>query len=300
MARPLRLHFPGGAYHVFSRGDNRGLIFHEDADYQKLLSLVERALNRFGAECVAFCLLDNHFHLLLVPHHHSASRIMHYVNGAYAQWFNRKYGRVGHVFQGRFGSKVVDDASYLLTAIRYIAMNAVEGGLVQRPEEWHWGSHRATCGLEPAPEFLSLDRVWSAVNCEDAVSGRQRYLAHIAGGRDAQYLHYALFFGGERLARQLAPRLVPYRPVIAHSHAERYAVRPPLEDIFFNADSTPALKRAVYEAFQIHAYTLAEIGEVVGRDPSTVSRWIACASAPPPVSGSPTSGRLDLFGEASG
>ena len=274
MARPLRLHIPGTAYHVYARGDNKGLIFHEDADYEKLLSFVHRALDRFGAECVAYSLLDNHFHLLLIPHLHSVSRIMQYVNGWYAQWFNRKYGRVGHVFQGRFGSKIIEDGSYLLTALRYIALNPVEGGLVRQPEDWRWGSHRAISGLEPAPAFLSLARVWAAVNCEDAADGRRRYLDHIAGGADAEYLRYALFFGGERLARQVAPRLVPYRPVIAHSYAERYAVRPAIDSVFLNADSKGAVKRAVVEAFQVHAYTLAEIGGVVGRDPSTVSKWI--------------------------
>jgi putative transposase len=274
MARPLRIHFPGTAYHVYSRGDDKGLIFHEDADYEKLLSLLHRALDRFGAECVAYALMDNHFHLLLIPHEHSVSRIMQYVNGWYAQWFNRKYGRVGHVFQGRFGSKIIEDGLYLLTPLRYIALNPVEGGLVRQPEDWRWSSHRATAGLEPAPTFLSLERVWAAVNCENETDGRRRYLDHIAGGADAEYLRYALFFGGERLARQLAPRLVPYRSVIAHSYAERYAVRPPIDRVFLNADSKPAVKRAIVEAFQVHAYTLAEIGGVVGRDPSTVSKWI--------------------------
>ena len=188
MARPLRLHEPGRAYHVFSRGDNKGFIFYEDADCQKFLSLLERALDRFGVECAAYCLLDNHFHLLLIPHLHSVSRIMQYLNGWYAQWFNRKHGRVGHVFQGRFGSRIIDDGDHLLTAIRYIAMNPVKGGCVRRPEDWRWGSHRATCGLEAAPDFLALDRIWNAVNCESAESGRPRYIAHIAGGDTAEYL----------------------------------------------------------------------------------------------------------------
>lgn len=274
MARPLRLHVPGRAYHVFARGDNKGLIFHEDADYQKFLSFLDRALKRFGAECAAFCLLDNHYHLLVIPHLHSVSRIMQYVNGSYAQWFNRKYGRVGHVFQGRFGSKIVDDASYLLTVVRYIAMNPVEAGRVRRPEDWSWGSHRATCGLEAVPACLSLEPIWRAVNCADAVSGRRRYLAHITGGTGAEDLQHALFVGGETLAHQLAPHLLPYRPVIAHTYAERYAVRPPIDSVFFNADSKRAVKLAAVEAFLRHAYTLTEIGELVGCDPSTVSRWI--------------------------
>lgn len=284
MARPLRLHVPGRAYHIFSRGDNKGLIFHADEDYQRLLDILERALRRFGVECAAYCLLDNHFHLLLVPHLHSVSRIMQYVNGCYAQWFNRKYGRVGHVFQGRFGSKIVDDASYLLTAIRYIARNPLDAGC--QPEDWRWGSHRAICGLEPAPAFLALPRIWNAVNCEDAITGRPRYLAHTSDGAEAEYLHAALFFGGERLARQLAPLLVPYQSEIAHSYAERYAARPSIGSIFSNADSTPAVRRAVVEAFQVHAYTLSEIGSVVGRHPSTVSKWITQADSAPAIEAS--------------
>lgn len=274
MARPLRLHVPGHGYHVYSRGNNLARIFFEDADYEKFLFFLERALNRFGAECAAYCLLDNHFHLLLIPHFHSVSRVMQYVNGWYAQWFNRKYGRVGHLFQGRFGSKIVDDGNYLLTAIRYIALNPVERGLTRRPEDWRWSSHRAACGLEAAPAFLALDRIWNAVNCEDALSGRRRYLAHIKRGPEGEYLRYALFFGGERLARQLAPRLVPYKSVIAHSYAERYAPRPAIGSVFQHADSKRAAKRAAVEAFQVHAYTLTEIGDVVGRHPSTISKWV--------------------------
>jgi REP element-mobilizing transposase RayT len=302
MARPLRLHVPGKAYHVFARGDNRGLIFHETEDYEAFLSLLQRALDRFAVACVAFCLLDNHYHLLLVPHRHSVSRVMQYVNGAYAQWFNRKYGRVGHVFQGRFGSKLIDDAGYLLTAVRYIAMNPVEAGRVTTPDDWRWGSHRATVGLDPVPPFLALDRIWAAVDCQDAARGRSRYIAHMAGRKDAEDLHHAVFAGGERLARELSPLLLPFRPVSSYTYAERFAVRPSIDTVFLNVDSTSTLKRAAADAFNVHAYTLAEIGGFVGRDPSTVSKWIKKVSERvprTPIRGPDSSGNPQTF-EASG
>lgn len=274
MARPLRIHLPGAAYHLFARGDNKASIFRGDDDYAHFLDEFSRALERFGTDCLAHCLLTNHYHLLVVPQEHSVSRLMHDLNGSYCQWFNRQHRRVGHVLQGRFGSRIVDNADYMLAALRYIAMNPVAAQLVSRPDDWTWSSYRATAGLCEPPAFLNLDAVWAALQCAGTVTGRARFIAHVAGGADPEELQHALLFGGELLARRVDPLLEPHRATSAFAYAERFATRPSLEAILLNADSTAAVKRAAHMAFHRYAYTLQEIGDMVGRTPSSVSKWI--------------------------
>jgi REP element-mobilizing transposase RayT len=274
MARPLRIHLPGKAYHIFARGDNKGCIFRDDDDCTRFLDLLARYLERFAVQCLAYCLLWNHFHLLVIPQAHSVSRLMQDLNSTYCQGFNRRHQRVGHVLQGRFGSRIVDDNDYLMTALRYIAMNPVAGGRVTRPDDWTWSSYRATAGLCATPSFLALEAIWTALHCPDATAGRARFIAHVAGGADAEELRKALVFGDALLARQVRPLLEPHRDNEAFVYAERYATRPPLEDLLLHVDSTFALKHAVHEAFHRHAYTLREIGDMVGRTPSTVSKWV--------------------------
>ncbi|HJR58876.1 MAG TPA: transposase [Vicinamibacterales bacterium] len=276
MARPLRIHIPGKAYHLFARGDNKAAIFRDDEDCARFLDLLTRVLGRFAVQCLAYCLLWNHFHLLVIPREHSVSRLMHDLNGTYCQWFNRRHKRVGHVLQGRFGSRIVDESDYMLTALRYIAMNPVAGGQVTRPDDWVWSSYRATAGICAAPVFLALDAVWSALHCPDPVAGRARYIAHVAGGADSDELQKALLFGDDLLVRQVRPLVEPHRDTEAFVHAERFAAtRPPLDAILLNADSPWTVKRAARDAFHRYGYTLQEIGDMVGRTPSSISKWIA-------------------------
>lgn len=274
MARPLRIHMPGKAYHLFARGDNKMCIFRDDTDCTRFLELLTAALERFTVQCLAYCLLWNHYHLLVIPHEYSVSRLMQYLNGKYCRGFNRRHHRVGHVLQGRFGSRIVDDDEYMLTVLRYIALNPVAGGRVSRLEDWVWSSYRATAGLCAPPPFLAIDRLWTALGCSGADKGRAKYIAHVKKDAGAEEFEKVLVFGSELLGRQVTPLLEPHRNTRAFVYAERFATRPPLDDLLINADSTTALKIAARDAFQRHAYTLEQIGDMVGRSPSTISKWI--------------------------
>ena len=279
MARPLRIHLPGTVYHLFARGDDKATIFRDDRDCTHFLEVLGAALQRFDIACVTYCLISTHYHLLAVRHAHSVSRLMQQLNGEYCQWFNRRHGRIGHVLQGRFGSRIVGDESYLLTALRYVVMNPVAAGFVPRPEDWKWSSYRATAGLCAAPPWLTLEGVWTALGCEDSATGRERYIAHVTAGTTPDDYPRVLVFGSDLLARQVRPELTPHRENGDFVYAERFATRPPLADILEDADSTPALQRAVRDAFHRHAYTLREIGAMIGRTPSTISKWIRKADA---------------------
>jgi len=133
MARPLRIEFPGAVFHVTSRGDRRESIFADDVDREDFLAVLAVALDRFDAQSLAYCLMGNHYHLVLYTCQANLSLLMRQINGAYTQRFNRRHGKVGHVFQGRFKAILVDRESYLLELCRYVELNPVRAGMVGQP-----------------------------------------------------------------------------------------------------------------------------------------------------------------------
>ena len=157
MARPLRLEHPGAVWHITSRGNNRGDIYLGDEDHLMFLGILAEAVRRFRWIVHAYTLMTNHFHLVLETPEPTLSRGMQWMNGKYAQWFNRRHDRSGHVFQGRFKGFLVEKESYLLALIRYVALNPVRAGMVDRPESYCWSSYRATAGYETAPTWLTTD-----------------------------------------------------------------------------------------------------------------------------------------------
>jgi REP element-mobilizing transposase RayT len=132
-------------------------IFLDDEDYRKCVYLIGDVLERFSIRCWNYCVMPNHYHLTLEPQQATVSDAIRRLNGTYAQWWNRRHDRVGHVFQGRFKEQIVDRESYLMSLSRYVVMNPVRAGLVQRPEDWRWSSYRATVGWSTAPSFLDVD-----------------------------------------------------------------------------------------------------------------------------------------------
>lgn len=141
MPRSPRLHAPDLLYHVFARGNNRESIFFEDSDYQRFLSNLEKFRITLEYTIYAYCLLPNHFHILIQVNKINLSKIMQILMTAYTMFINRKYGRVGHVFQGRFQSIIVEKETYLLQVQRYIHLNPVKARLVNRPETYPWSSY---------------------------------------------------------------------------------------------------------------------------------------------------------------
>jgi len=125
MARPLRIEFPGAVYHVTSRGNARRKIYRDDEDREAFLATLAWVAERFGWRCHAYCLMDNHFHLLLETPQPNLSRGMRQLNGVYTQSFNRRHRKAGHLFQGRFKAILAEKDSYLLELARYIVLNPV-------------------------------------------------------------------------------------------------------------------------------------------------------------------------------
>ena len=146
MARPLRIAYPGALYHVMSRGNARQPIFLDDIDRHSFFKNLERCIELHNLICHAYCLMDNHYHLLLETPDGNLSSAMRDVNGNYTQWFNTRHERVGHVLQGRYKAHVIEKEPYLLEVVRYIVNNPVRANLVTHPKDWKWSSYRSSAG----------------------------------------------------------------------------------------------------------------------------------------------------------
>ena len=154
MARALRDDFPGALHHVFLRGVDRMPIVRDALDYQRFVEFLEGAAARTGIECHGWTVMPNHYHLIVGSPEGTLSRGMHWLNSQYAQLFNRRHDRVGHLFQGRFGSRVITSDADLLGIVRYLALNPVRAGLVADPSEWRWSSYRFLQAPRTVPSFL--------------------------------------------------------------------------------------------------------------------------------------------------
>jgi putative transposase len=154
MVRPLRIEYAGAVYHVTSRGDRREPIAKDDTDRALFLEVLGQALQRFDAQAWAYCLMGNHYHLVLHTREANLSRLMRQINGVYTQTFNRRHGLTGHLFQGRFKAILVDSDSYLLEVCRYVDLNPVRAQMVKRPDAYAWSSYRALAGLAEPAQWL--------------------------------------------------------------------------------------------------------------------------------------------------
>jgi REP element-mobilizing transposase RayT len=159
MPRLPRPQFPNAIYHVTSRG-NRGEPIHEDpVDCRRFLTVLSQTIGRFGWQCFAYCLMTNHYHLVLVTPEPNISQGMHQLNGVYARWFNHRHGYEGHLFQRRFHSAVIESDWHLLEACRYVVLNPVRAGIVSGPSDWEWSSYRATVGASGSASTLAVDEL---------------------------------------------------------------------------------------------------------------------------------------------
>lgn len=156
MPRQARVVIPDATYHVTARGNRRQAIFSDDYDCRLFLRILADVVGRYRWQCRAYCLLPNHFHLLVETPGTTLSPGMHRLNGRYAQWFNDRHGLDGHLFQGRFHSLPVEREGHLLELARYIFLNPVRAQLCASPDAWTWSSYRATVGSTRIPSFLSI------------------------------------------------------------------------------------------------------------------------------------------------
>jgi REP element-mobilizing transposase RayT len=174
MPRPKRLQIAGGIYHVGTRGNRRGPIFLDDGDRERFLALLAEIVERLGWRCHAYCLMQNHYHLLVETPAGDIAAGMQQLNGNYARWFNAKYNYTGHLFERRYWDELVTEQRHLLWLVRYIALNPVRAGLCRRPAAWKWSSYRALVQLVRRPAFLSTWLLEQFAEDDDAARSRVR------------------------------------------------------------------------------------------------------------------------------
>ena len=149
MARPLRTDLPDGYFHVTTRGVDGCAIFRDDSDRRGFLRLLSETVDRHGWRSYAFCLMTNHYHLVVATLRAHLSDGLHRLNGVYAQAFNRRHKRTGHLFGDRFSARVIDREEHLAAACEYVLQNPVRAGLCERAEEWPWSAARTLVRSEP-------------------------------------------------------------------------------------------------------------------------------------------------------
>jgi REP element-mobilizing transposase RayT len=282
MARPLRIKAAGIVYHVTSRGNGGRDIFLDRCDRFRFLALVDRACWIRKVECLAYCLVANHYHLLLRPEGPDISTAIHDLNGVYAQWWNRRHGTVGHLWQGRFFSRVVQHDRYFRAVVRYILRNPVKDGFCRTPGAWAWSSFRASAGLSHPPPFLATDGLWRLLGEATANAG-QRHVRQLVETEDESGLDLpeidesTWLVGDEAFGRALRPA----EPRTLSSEIpvrQRFGGRPSLVALFDGASTLSERNRRILEARQAHGYSLREIAMFLGRHYATVSRAVTSGS----------------------
>jgi REP-associated tyrosine transposase len=277
MARPLRIEFPGAIYHLTARGNGRAEIFLDDFDREAFLCVLGDVVGRYNWICHAYCLMSNHYHILIETPDGNLCEGMRQLNGIYTQKFNRRHGRVGHVFQGRFKSILVEKDSYLLELCRYIVLNPVRAEIVTRPEDYPWSSFTFTARPGKGPEFLFTDWVLAQFGEKRRVA-QNRYrkfvLAGTAGESPWKKLVGQCLLGDERFLEKLSPFLKEKAALTEIPRAQRFAVRPSLDRLLSRARSTSKRDRAIARAHLEHGYSQQEIAAHVGLHYSTVSRIV--------------------------
>ena len=275
MSRQLRLQFAGAVYHVTSRGNAGQAIFADDADRTRFLDLLGREIEQHRWRCHAYCLMDNHYHLLVETPEANLSRGMGRLNMTYAQGFNRRHERNGHLFQGRFHAVVVEKDSHLLELCRYLVLNPVRAGLVDSPMAWPWSSYRATASGRGGPDWLTTR--WTLQHFGEADSrGRRAYRRFVREGIEAASpwddLRAGAFLGGERFLRTMTERVRRESPVQIAATTRR-PDRPTAREIgaaVAKAARVPPEtvldRRANQAAFRVTVYLLRRAGNLPLRE----------------------------------
>jgi REP element-mobilizing transposase RayT len=210
MSRPLRLEFPGALYHVTARGNERSSIFRDDRDRARFLEMLGAVAASSSWIVHAYCLMGNHYHVVVETPRANLSAGMQRLNGRYTQWFNIRHGRSGHLLQGRYHAVLVERDSHLLELCRYVVLNPVRAGVAAVPEKWPWSSYRATAGLSAAPPWLDVDGTLSPFSRSKS-KARELYRTFVAEGRGARSpekdVRHQMYLGGEEFLREMAGRL---------------------------------------------------------------------------------------------
>ncbi len=274
MSRPLRLEFPNALYHVTSRGDRQEAIYEGDDDRRLFYEVLKGVYERYRWRIHAYCLMDNHYHLLIETPDANLSKGMRHLNGVYTQHYNTKHHRVGHVFQGRYKAILVQKDSYLMELARYIVLNPVRARMVRTAKDWPWSSYRATVGQADAPAWLYTDWLLSVFSKQKAAA-RRHYKQFVADGKGQaspwDELKNQVYLGSEPFVKKMQDKLNDKTDLSEIPIAQKRAVA---KTLTYYTNRYKHRDRVIVEAYSSGAYSMKQIGEHVGLHYSWVSRIV--------------------------
>lgn len=279
MARQLRLEYPGAVYHVMSRGNARQNIYRSNDDRHDFLEVLADVSARCNWLCHAYCLMGNHYHLLIETPDANLSAGMQLLNGTYSQAFNRRHRRIGHVFQGRFKGLLVERDTYLLELCRYIVLNPVRAKMVTKAADYPWSSYRATACLSAPHRCLTLDWLLGQFGQGPASAARayQRFVSDGVDGKPIwEDIKHQVFLGTPRFIEQMSPLLEAHARLDEVPRQQRFASRPSLEALFRCVDTRDKTIRnnLITAAHFHHGYGQSEIARYLGLHYSSISKII--------------------------
>jgi putative transposase len=284
MSRPLRIEYAGAVYHVTSRGNEKKPVFRTEQDRENFLNTLQHVNKRYNWICHAYCLMTNHYHLLIETPDGNLSLGMRQLNGVYTQLFNKLHGRTGHLFQGRFKAILIQKDSHLLEVCRYTVLNPVRARMVQRPEDWAWSSYRATAGKARPHACLTTDWVLGQFSGKRGKAEKDyRQFVHAGIGEKSVWtaVRGQALLGEDDFVDKLVDHLKKNKDIPEIPRSQRFATRPLLEKIFLESVMRDKRKRdrKMAEAVQKHGYRQSEIARHLGLHTGTVSRLIQKAKS---------------------
>jgi putative transposase len=279
MARPLRIQYDGAVYHVTTRGNARKPIYKDDGDRLKFLDILAEVNRKYNWLCHAYCLMDNHYHLIVETLDGNLSKGMRQLNGLYTQSYNRRHRRGGHIFQGRYKSILIEKESHLLEVCRYVVLNPVRAKAVGDSGEWNWSSFNSTAGKRKPHQCLTVDWILGQFGAKrgQAERGYRDFVrAGIGGEKIWKSVKGQSVLGEEEYVRQLMEYIRGRRDIQEIPKQQRYLNRPGLDALFPAQIEKDKEKRnkLMYDAIVEHGYTQKEIADYLGLHYSTVSRLI--------------------------
>jgi putative transposase len=280
MARPLRIEYPGALYHVTSRGNARQRIFQGDRDRILFLDTLKKVAERYHWLCHAYCLMDNHYHLVIETLEGNLAKGMRQLNGVYTQAYNRRHARSGHIFQGRYKAILVERESHLLEVCRYVVLNPVRAKVVKEPGRWKWSSYRGTAGRESPHGCLTSDWVLSQFGTR-LEKAQAQYREFVRGGIGGDRIHDSVkgqsLLGEEEFVQRLIGYVRGYEEIREIPRAQRYLHRPPLKDLFKARvrQNKPRRDKKIGEAVERYGYSEREVADYLKLHYSTISKILS-------------------------
>jgi REP element-mobilizing transposase RayT len=283
VSRPLRIQYSGAFYHVTSRGNEQKEIFRSQKDRDKFLTYLESAVTRYGAVIHAYCLMTNHYHLLLATPGGNLSQIMRHVNGAYTTYFNVKRKRAGHLFQGRYKAILVEADEYATELSRYLHLNPVRAGMTPRPEEYQWSSYRCYIGLNKASEWLTENFILGYFGGNNS-GARNSYRDFVEDLLDKEYdsplkqVIASTILGRPEFVSEITGRKLGEAQDVRNVPAiKELAIRPSVDDIIARVQKEPVDQKllrniSIYCCRQLSGARLQEIGAYFGISDAAVSQ----------------------------